>query len=210
MKMKMDATTIGEDEMDEHLMNGEEYTNIETGNEDDKRRDGRDEDEENSYIADSSSGEGYNIIQKKTISKAKNGKNRNKCFNTRRICVKMIDYSNIHPLQTFLPIMKEQRMKQEKEKEKGKDKDKDTDNEAEKFIWLDEDVDNEQHPDHGVLLGLECMCLLLKELQNSGTIKKRSDEEWLEIMRTIPCYEKALKPLMDALQNVENKTNIYD
>ncbi|ETO28917.1 hypothetical protein RFI_08208 [Reticulomyxa filosa] len=118
------------------------------------------------------------------------------CHDCPPMCVKMIDYSNVHSLKTFLPLMKEQNAKK-------------LDDENQERIWLDDQVDNEQEPDHGVLLGLECLCMLLAELKNTGTIKHRTDEEWLEIVRSIPCYQKALKPLVDALKNIENKSKTH-
>ncbi|ETO19011.1 hypothetical protein RFI_18226 [Reticulomyxa filosa] len=134
----------------------------------------------------------------------------------------MIDYSNVHPLHILLPQMEEQQSKSEskltketdvifKEKklteqnviEKSNEKNKDNIDEEEKeegLIWLDEEVDNEQEPDHGILLGLEALCLLLTELKNTGTIKKRGDDEWMALMQSIPYYEKAIKPIIKVLQ----------
>jgi len=178
---------------DEHWMseNDKDSVSNETDN----------EDEANDVCITPSSKSG-NDESKSAEAEPPNGKNSYTYFNPRRICVKMIDYSNVHPLKTFLPLMKQQRAKLKGLSEKEMDK--------EELIWLDERVDNEKEPDHGILLGLECLSLLLTELKNTGAIKKRTDEEWTEIIQSINCYEKAIKPLTEALKNVENKSKVYE
>ncbi|ETO21432.1 inositol hexaphosphate kinase 1 [Reticulomyxa filosa] len=181
------------DDNDDNDDNDDDDDDIEDeGEAEEKPHEETDETHNHHDTSSSSGGEECKTVELRSTHQTNTTKNHYKHFNPRRICVKMIDYSNIHPLKTFLPLMKEQRAKEMEHKNK--------DNSEQEFIWLDEQVDNEQEPDHGVLLGLECLCLLLTELKDTGTIKKRTDGEWTEILRLIPCYEKALKPLVDALK----------
>merc|ERR1719242_2900681 len=52
-------------------------------------------------------------------------------------------------------------------------------------LQLCKELDSLEEPDHGILFGLESLIKLLSELQSTGTIKRRCDEEWDAFMESL-------------------------
>ena len=73
-------------------------------------------------------------------------------------------------------------------------------------LQLLKELDSLEEPDHGILFGLESLIKLLSELQSTGTIKRRTDEEWDQFKASLEFMEMALVPFRDRKMFNENTT----
>ena len=106
-----------------------------------------------------------------------------------RLDLKLIDFTNFVIVENYL----EHQQNDEEDKDEG-------------ICQLDEELDNLEQPDHGILFGLEGLIKLLRELKERGSIKRRSEKEWNRFSERI-CWSKlALRPFANKKIFNENTT----
>jgi len=76
----------------------------------------------------------------------------------------------------------------------------------EEICHLDEELDNLECPDYGILFGLEGLIKLLTELMERGNIKERNEKEWNRFSQSICSSKMALKPFKNKKMFNENTT----